>query len=500
MVETTNTRAEYPGHHLRLTPFKRKNMRYFADLHCHPTMKAYGHSFPTRENNTNPSKSNSIWYYDPPNVLDKLIDLMGGLVKYRQSNLSAMGFGNTGIVFASLYPIERGFFDNKLGKGDFNDMLLNFVTSIGKKRIDYVQSVTDYFPDLEGEYNFLQQMDGKVVKLADRAAYKYTLARNATDVDTILNQDLIADDKVNSIAVLITIEGAHVFGTGIHPQTNPANRAYVLGNVDKVKNWPHRPVFISLAHHFYNELCGHAESLSGIVKKATSQQYGLNTGITSLGHEVIGRLLDNTGNSRILIDIKHMSRKSRLEYFSLLDSTYAGEDIPVVASHAAVIGNENDKHLFMNADINFYDDEIVRIGQTSGIFGIQLDERRIAAPGDFTLKKTHGMERRKVLFHSSVLVWRQIQHIAELLDSRGLFAWGIQSLGSDYDGMIDPLNGYWTAENYPTLADYLLMQANNYMTRQGQTLSQPYNRIDPEEIVNRVMGDNAYNFLKRFYR
>lgn len=474
-------------------------MRYFADLHCHPTMKAYGHSFPNRENSSNPNRSNSIWYYDPPNVFEKLIDLLGGLVKYRQSNFSALGFGNTGIVFASLYPVERGFFDNKLGTGDFNDMVLNFVTSIGKKRIDFVQSVTDYFPDLEGEYNFLKQLDGQVVKLADRASYKYTLARNAPDVDTILSEDAMADNKVNSIAVIITIEGAHAFGTGIKPQSNPANRAYVLGNVEKVKNWMHRPAFISLAHHFYNELCGHAESLSGIVKKATSQQFGLNTGFTNLGHEVLEKLLDDTDNKRILIDIKHMSRTSRLEYFNLLDTTYAGQDIPVVASHAAVIGNEKDRHLFMNADINFYDDEITRIGRSNGLFGIQLDERRIAAPGDFTLKKTHGLERRKVLFHSSVLVWRQIQHIAELLDSQGLFAWGIQSLGSDYDGMIDPLNGYWTAENYLTLSDYLLMQANNYMKQQGRNLSQPLNLIDPEEIVNRVMGDNVYNFLKKYY-
>jgi len=65
--------------------------------------------------------------------------------------------------------------------------------------------------------------------------------------------------------------------------------------------------------------------------------------------------------------------------------------------------------------------------------------------------------------------------------------------------MIDPLNGYWTAENYPTLADYLLMQANNYMNTHGRYLTQPLNLIDPEEIVNRVMGDNAYNFLRRYY-
>jgi microsomal dipeptidase-like Zn-dependent dipeptidase len=440
-------------------------MKYFADIHSHPTMKPYGHSFPSKENSISTRSKNSIWFYDPPNFFEKLIDLLGGLVKYRQSNFSAIGFGNTAIIFASLYPIERSFFDNKLETGCFNDMVLNFVTSVGKKRIDYVQATTDYFPDLENEYDYLKQLDGKTVTLFDRAQYQYNLAKNATDLDTILNEDSIENKKVNAIAVFITIEGAHVFGTGIKPKTNHANPKIVLQNVDKVKNWIHRPVFITLAHHFYNELCGHAKSLTGIVQKAVDQSYGMNEGLTQLGYDVVDKLLDNSNNKRILIDIKHMSRTSRLEYFKLLETKYKNEDIPVIISHGAVIGNDKDKHLFLQDDINFFDDELLKVAETSGLFGIQLDERRIVAPGNYELKKSHGMERRKVLFHSSVLIWRQIVHIAELLDSKGLFAWGIQSLGSDYDGMIDPLNGYWTAENYPTLSDYLLKHAHNYIEK-----------------------------------
>jgi microsomal dipeptidase-like Zn-dependent dipeptidase len=474
-------------------------MNYFADIHAHPTMKSYGRSFPECINHKNPNNPSSVWFYDPPNIYEKLIDLIGGLVKYRQSNFSSMGFGNTGIVFASLYPMERSFFDNTLGTGVFNDMLLNFITSVGKERINFVQSVTDYFPDLVNEYNYLKQMDGQIVKLADRAKYQYILAKNASDVETILHRDTAGDKKVNSIVVILTIEGAHAFGTGIKPETNSANRNYVLGNVDKVKGWEHRPVFITLAHHFYNELCGHTESLSGKVSKATDQRYKMNTGFTKLGHEVVERLLDNTGNKRILIDIKHLSRTSRLEYFNRLDTKFAGQDIPVIVSHGAVTGNEKNRHLFVQSAINLYDDEILKVAQTNGLFGIQLDERRIAAPGDYELKKTHGVERRKVLFHASFLVWRQIQHIAELLDAKGHFAWGIQSIGSDYDGIIDPLNGYWTAENYPTLEDYLLKHAHNYMTTNSGNIIQPRNRIDPEEIINRMMGDNAYNFLMKYY-
>src|SRR5665648_487067 len=130
-------------------------MNYFADIHSHPTMKSYGNSFPSKQNSKSPLSNSSIWYYDPPNFFDKLIDLLGGIVKYRQSNFSAMGFGNKGIVFATLYTIEGGFIDNNLSTDDFNNMLLNFITSVGKNRIDFIQSITDYFPDLENEYNYL---------------------------------------------------------------------------------------------------------------------------------------------------------------------------------------------------------------------------------------------------------------------------------------------------------------------------------------------------------
>ena len=45
----------------------------------------------------------------------------------------------------------------------------------------------------------------------------------------------------------------------------------------------------------------------------------------------------------------------------------------------------------------------------------------------------------------------------------GSLPWGIQSLGTDFDGIIDPIDGYWTAEQIDYLDDYLLMHAYNYV-------------------------------------
>jgi len=472
--------------------------RPYADIHCHPSLKSYGHSFPTLMNSINHRHKNSIYYYDPPNLLEKFIDLLGGIVKYRQSDMSSLGFGNAGIICASLYPIERGFFDNKLGNGEFNDMLLSFITSVGDSRVDFVQKNNDYFSDLVNEYNFYKQLNDKPIKLIDNSQYKYVLAKNATDINVILNSDGTNNKKSNSIAVIMSIEGAHVFGSGIDPKNNPANKNVVLSNVSKVKDWEFRPLFITMAHHFYNELCGHAKSLTGIVGKATDQRYGMNLGFTELGKEVVKALLDNSDGKRIYIDIKHMSVKSRVEYFKMLNTDFKGEDIPIIVSHGAVVGSPHNLQLFLNEDINVFDEEILLIAKTNGLLGLQLDERRITAPKSYNLRKSHSLERRKVLFHASYLVWLQIQHIAELLDKNGMFGWGVQCIGSDYDGVINPINGYWTAENLPTLEDYLLKHAYNYMSKEGQLLN-VINRLDPEEIISRVMGDNAYRFIMKYY-
>ena len=97
----------------------------------------------------------------------------------------------------------------------------------------------------------------------------------------------------------------------------------------------------------------------------------------------------------------------------------------------------------------------------------------------------------------SKLLWNQIQHIAEILDREGLFAWDIQSIGSDFDGLINPLNGFWTTQQMSLLSTCLLKHAKKYMASpQSGNLNQN-NRITPEEIIERFMHDNAFEFLRR---
>lgn len=144
-------------------------------------------------------------------------------------------------------------------------------------------------------------------------------------------------------------------------------------------------------------------------------------------------------------------------------------------------------------DINFYNEEIIRIAESKGIFGLQLDERRIASKE--TLKKTkHSLKRSKIMHYRSELLWNQIQHILEILDNEGLFAWDCMVLGTDFDGIIDPLNGFWTQEELPFLADFLERHVFNYMKSAKFKVKE--NNIKPDEIIDRIMTINGLHFLK----
>jgi microsomal dipeptidase-like Zn-dependent dipeptidase len=201
-----------------------------------------------------------------------------------------------------------------------------------------------------------------------------------------------------------------------------------------------------------------------------------------------------------------MSVQSRNEYYRFLETEHRGEIIPLIVSHGAVTGLRSHSEKveddlfnfgkFQTNDINFYDDEIIKIADSGGLFGIQFDERRLGSEAE--LKKTGpNLGRRKMLFHKSKLVWNQIEHIAEVLNRNNRFAWGIQCIGTDYDGMVNPLNGFWTAEDMPIFDSYLEKHAYNFIASSASDNLKDYNKTTASEIVERFMRTNAYHFLKK---
>jgi len=473
----------------------------FIDLHIHPAMKPLGKSFNSTpgKNSSNKNRSNSIWHYDPPTALDKLINITTTLTKFRQSDFTSLAKGGADIVVVAMCGLEKGFVMNKLGTSLVGDVVGNLATGLGKKRIDHIQQMNDYFTDLQTEYDFYKQLDEQKVKV-DGKWHRYKIVSSFNEIEENCDPD------VRTIFVILSIEGTHVFNTGLKMMGKTADPAEVLGNIDKMKQWDDRLFMAGLTHHFNNEMVGHAQSLHGVVRKMCDQTENMNEGFNDLGWQMLRKLLDNSNGKRTLIDLKHMSVKARNEYYDFLETEHPDEIIPLVMSHGAVNGLRS--HLekveddpftqgkFQSDDINVFDDEIVRIARSGGLLGIQFDERRVAS--ELELKKTgHHLNRRRMLFHQSKLIWNQIQHIAEVLNRHNLFAWDIQCIGSDYDGMINPLNGFWTAEEMPLFDSYLEKHAYNFIASAASDNLKSYNKMTASEIVERFMHANAYHFLKK---
>ncbi len=482
--------------------------KHYVDIHCHPSLKPYSKSFkykPTKQNAIDPNRKNSIWHYSPPNFLEKFVNKILTLTKFTQTDLTTLAKANTKVVVVALYPFEKHFFGKEIiGIKGVTDVLVNLAASISQSRMDYIRSNIDYFADLMDEYHYYKQLHNQVVHI-DGLIYTYRLVRNYKDIEANFAQETATKKIIN---IVLSIEGGHSFNTGLNIRKHMASPTEVKGNISAIKNWEHRPMFITLAHHFYNELCGHARSISiGMLKE--NQDWGLNTGLTELGVEVIDLLLDNKDSKRIPIDVKHLSTSSRKAYYNLLDTKYATEDIPVIASHGACngklsivqwnqLGIDNHKEWFCDIDINFYDDELIRIARTNGIFGIQLDQRRIGSAKAISASKSFFPNKRNQLKKKALLVWRQVQHTAQVLDKEGLFCWGIQSIGSDFDGIVNPINGLWTAENMKDLAEEMKNHAEAFLSENINELN-GFNRINAETIVERVMHLNAMEFIKRNY-
>jgi microsomal dipeptidase-like Zn-dependent dipeptidase len=159
--------------------------------------------------------------------------------------------------------------------------------------------------------------------------------------------------------------------------------------------------------------------------------------------------------------------------------------------------NTSSPDIFNSGDLNFFDEEIVAIAASGGLFALQMDagnnidSRKIKLHPDFQQKES-------ALKRSTRIIWCQIQYIAELLDNAGMFAWDSVSIGSDFDGNINPLPGILTAADFEPMAKELVQLAENFLS--AGTLSLPMNKtIAAEEIVDRFLFLNTVNFLKEYY-
>ncbi|WP_075589961.1 membrane dipeptidase [Labilibacter marinus] len=493
-------------------------MKPIADLHCHPTM----HPFAYKE--ANKKRKNNMWWDNPP----KKCQRKSGFPEYFQTSIPALIRGNVRLVLASLYPLEQAWLNPKfLGTGVVSDIIAKQVVShLPVRYINKVQSSTfNYFEYLNKEYQFLTEGSNKPHPYKGDK-WKYIVATDASDVEE-------AKDDEHTIVYVPTIEGSHALVSGNAKQLidDPVVHQSTLNNIAEVKKWAHPPMYITLAHHFYNGMVGQARSIpDGVASTVLHQQVGLNLPVNERGEKVIDCLLginEFEGNGRrILIDTKHMSISARIWYYQKI-SEYNNEKsdadkIPIIASHMGY-GNhksmldsieipDEDKNKYEKSkefnpwSINLSDEEIKMIFKSGGIIGVNLDQRILS--GDDVIDESKDFKRSDIRnnranvvkfwteqFAKNVLAIVQAVHSNEdIEEAEKASVWDCISLGTDFDGMINPVDAFIVSDELPklreALADYLPTV---------DLFNQLRGSLGVEEILDKLMYDNVYDFVIKHY-
>jgi len=483
--------------------------KYIADLHCHTSLKPF----------RNPVKN--IWEkLDKPDKCGGLIinlAKLNELITESRTNLDKCIEGNVRLLFITLMPVERPTFDLKC----FADIFVNekkvgrCISGFSETYVDEILESIDantevnYRAELIKEYQYLR---GQEIVSSNGNTFK--LAANYEEAIRLLNES----DK--NIVGILTIEGAHAFniydhyndilGTEFNDVNDPLNDTYKKYETKfeegitqaKTIMGDHSPFFANLTHHFWNLLCGHAQSYTGLVGNiAIRQEKFANRGLTELGKKVSRLLLSRENGRRILIDTKHMSLVARREFYNIWETDFAakGDAFPIICSHAAVNGKDNfeeDALAFINAhknfvatqkkntlkkdrdkdrkdyyfnrwSINLYDEDIKMIAKSNGILGIILHEDRL--PGDLPKERIETWAKRlKQVEEGGVLrledgteltgdqardrvkdalelstlqvVLANIFHIVKVCNDQT--GWDLIGLGTDFDGIINSFECY----------------------------------------------------------
>jgi microsomal dipeptidase-like Zn-dependent dipeptidase len=477
-----------------------------ADLHCHP-------SFKTLLSSSHESERKDCWENVDIRIDFEMLD--------SQSSLTQLKNGRVKIAMVGLYGLERAFAAAK-----------------------YIKILALLSPKLDKE--FLKKVEGRRISYNKLMYQDYEHLMKSKDIDqnkkfTLLEKFSDFDETDGNMYLVLTLEGSHNF-YGEHPKDTLDEE--IIKNLRRFKQ-PDAPriFYLTLTHLAQSVFCTHAYGMK-LLKHGDFIPKG--KGLTEKGAKVIEEALSDENNRRILIDIKHMSLLSRLQFYELMESKFPG--VPIIASHMGITGCSyknmpvmdceiDSKHdeliveyypvkgigdtTFNPWSINLYDEDIEKILLSGGIIGLTLDQRLLGFgmpdPEWFSAeeypnaRRTFPRQNIELTFESQTEdalydtpgkraalhlrhLCNNILHIVKIgRKIIGEQVWNRICIGSDYDGFIDPIDYCITAQHYPTLHQGLTDTLPNMAVKGGIPVA------DWSEKIDKIMYQNIRNFLQAHF-
>jgi len=470
----------------------------FTDAHVHISLKHYV------------LQKSNVWYSRAFEDSDK--PDRSEAHEYTQADVLSMIRGNVSLAMAALYPLE-----------DIADIFaVNRVISkifFGFKTKN-IKSLRKRFPT---KYALLNHEYDMVTSMTQYQGHRYHLVIKKDDLDK------------TGTKIVLTLEGGHGL-QGKISGGKPGFDLEILSNLKTVKQWSVPVFWLTICHFQYNHLCGQswAVPLPGAAKPLlgrsidTLRANGPRAKITPLGFKVIQLALDETQGKRILIDLKHATATARREYYSYLDTNYPTGGVPVIASHSGVSGiptfqrqiqhvnnekaneanrKKNKKPVYERFnpwEINLCDEDILAFFQLNGLIGVSLDQRILGATNTNFRKiisqtlRNSGFPDNKKNWHTALFL-ENIFHIVMIAGSEK--AWKMICIGSDNDGIIDPIDSCPTVLHFQKFLDRCLRIGYPYyqMSKYNGKLFIT-NRLSLNKRLRSIFRDNLELFVKRNFR
>lgn len=421
----------------------------------------------------------------------------------------------------------------KVKKTTALDYLQSVKMGFSIERINYIQGQQEekyeYYRDLLREYKFYLNKDGVEHMGVYKLKYgegpkaikgKYVLAKTYEDLEKV--------NDANTVVVVLTIEGMHSFGIGNpgYDGVQDISDEVLINRIKDVKEskgpWQHPVLFITFAHHFDNTLCGHAHSMPLEATILSDQSKNLDAAMNLRGFYAARLLLGikqdelkPDGSTRVLLDVKHMAAKSRKDYYDKIVRPYntanPNDKIPVIASHVGHSGHrtlweqvenlpkEHDnakKDGFYAWNINICDEDVEVIHETGGLLGMSFDQRILGIGKKILWFFTVGNKKGNNIDAFMKLIKRVVKVPFEKNLKYPTNIWRCITLGSDFEGYVDPIQGFPTVMEYEDFAKQLRAKLQKWINEEPQY----FGEYTVNDIINFISFDNAQDFAKKYFK